>query len=146
MSSAAATQEHPRTIDRKHEFRAWGILWLALSAFCVACAATGVGVYYFLFNSTVLLQSQVATSRGTLGVTGTDLLELVVRDQPRYLLLGDSVTINSDSQGLFLIEDPALDDEGNTVYHQNNDGFRSTDFRDVYGARSPLCRCGDDAR
>jgi uncharacterized protein (DUF1501 family) len=32
------------------------------------------------------------------------------------------------------IEDGALDGEGNTVYHQNNDGFRSTDFRDVYGA------------
>ena len=31
------------------------------------------------------------------------------------------------------IADTALDDEGNTVYTQNANPFRSTDFRDVYG-------------
>ena len=31
------------------------------------------------------------------------------------------------------IDDGALDDEGNTVYTQNANSFRSTDFRDVYG-------------
>jgi uncharacterized protein (DUF1501 family) len=31
------------------------------------------------------------------------------------------------------IDDPALDNEGNTVYTQSANSFRSTDFRDVYG-------------
>jgi uncharacterized protein (DUF1501 family) len=31
------------------------------------------------------------------------------------------------------IDDSALDDEGNTVYTQDANNFRSTDFRDVYG-------------
>jgi uncharacterized protein (DUF1501 family) len=31
------------------------------------------------------------------------------------------------------IDDGALDDDGNTVYAQGADPFRSTDFRDVYG-------------
>jgi uncharacterized protein (DUF1501 family) len=31
------------------------------------------------------------------------------------------------------IADSALDDEGNTVYTQSANPFRSTDFRDVYG-------------
>jgi len=31
------------------------------------------------------------------------------------------------------IADSALDSEGNTVYTQNANPFRSTDFRDVYG-------------
>ena len=31
------------------------------------------------------------------------------------------------------IDSGALDDEGNTVYKQGADAFRSTDFRDVYG-------------
>ena len=31
------------------------------------------------------------------------------------------------------INDPALDDEGNSVYHHSSDDHDSTDFRDVYG-------------
>ena len=31
------------------------------------------------------------------------------------------------------IDETALDDSGNTIYTQNANPFRSTDFRDVYG-------------
>lgn len=103
--SAIVTQETTHAPDKRQERTAWGILWVAFAAFCLTCAASGMGVYFFLFNSTVPMQSLLQVSRGTLGVTGTDLIEQVVRDRPRALLPGDRVTVNPDSQGLLLIRD-----------------------------------------
>ncbi|MCA9911656.1 MAG: hypothetical protein KC519_23535, partial [Anaerolineae bacterium] len=109
--STITTREHPRLRQRSQQNIAWGILWIALGLFFLTIALAGMGVYYFLFRSTVPLQSQLQVSRGTLGVTGTDLIEQVVRgDRQPYLLFGDVVTANPDSQGLLLIDDVRLED------------------------------------
>lgn len=105
MSSAAPIGQQ----QRSNEHLAWGVIWVAFAAFCIVFAAGAVGVYYFLFNSTVPVQTQLRVSRGTLGVTGTDLLELVVRDT-RYLLPGDAVNVPADSQAVLYLDDTRLGD------------------------------------
>ncbi|MCL4248754.1 MAG: hypothetical protein KJ065_11475 [Anaerolineae bacterium] len=108
---STTTREHPRLRQRSQQNVAWGILWIALGLFFLTVALASMGIYYFLFRSTVPLQSQLQVSRGTLGVTGTDLIEQVVRgDRQPYLLFGDVITVNPDSQGLLLIDDVRLED------------------------------------
>jgi hypothetical protein len=92
---------------RSNEQLAWGVIWVAFAAFCLFCAAAGVSIYYFLFNSTIPVQSRLEVSRGTAGVTGTDLLELVVRDS-RFLLPGDAVRVPVDAQSIISLEDTRL--------------------------------------
>ncbi|MCC6612748.1 MAG: hypothetical protein IT320_04670 [Anaerolineae bacterium] len=108
--STTTTREYQRVRNRKQESVAWGVLWIALGLFFAIIALSSMGVYYFLFRSTLPLQSQLEVTRGTLGVTGTDLIEQVVRgDRQPYLSFGDIVTVNPDSQGLLLIDDVRLE-------------------------------------
>jgi len=108
--STTTTHEYQRVRNRKQESVAWGVLWIALGLFCAVVALGSMSIYYFLFRSTVALQSQLEVARGTLGVTGTDLIEQVVRgDRQPYLVFGDIVTVNPDSQGLLLIDDVRLE-------------------------------------
>lgn len=103
-----ATAEH-RTAAPYAEQVTWGILWIAFAAFCLIVGLMGVGLYYFLYNSIVPMPSILHVSRGTLGVTTTDLLELVVRDD-RSLMSGEVVSVPPDTQGVILIDDDS-DDE-----------------------------------
>jgi hypothetical protein len=117
MSVAVAIDKQTQ---RNNERLAWGVIWVAFAIFCIMFAVGAVGVYYFLFNSTVPVQTQLRVSRGTLGVTGTDLLELVVRN-PRYLLPGDAVNIPADSQAVLYLDDTRLGDTFVAAITMRND-------------------------
>jgi hypothetical protein len=111
MTNATTTQEHPQALGSSRVATAWGIIWLGFAVFCVMCAVSVLGVHYFLFNSSVPMLVVVQVSRGTAGVTGTDLIEQVVRDRERPLAFNDAVTINPDSQGLLLVRDLRDEDD-----------------------------------
>jgi hypothetical protein len=103
MATATTTIEHPRA---SHNQRlAWGVVWLAFALFCLLFAGSVIGVYFFLFDSTVPMQVTLNVSRGTAGVTGSDLLELVVRDQEWFVIPGNLITIPADAQGLLFLQD-----------------------------------------
>lgn len=50
--------------------RAWGILLLCFAFFCIICVVTGVGLSYFLFQSTMSLETILQVGRGTGVVSG----------------------------------------------------------------------------
>ncbi len=58
---------------------AWGVLLLSFAVFCVLCIISAIGGYYFLYESTVPMQSQLRVSRGTAVVSGADMIEQAVR-------------------------------------------------------------------
>lgn len=58
---------------------AWGVLLLSFAVFCVLCIVSVIGSYYFLYESTVAMQSQLRVSRGTAVVSGADMVEQAVR-------------------------------------------------------------------
>jgi hypothetical protein len=101
MTTARVEHPHP---DNYASQIAWGVIWMAFGGFCVLAVLLGIGVYYFLYNSIVPMPSILQVSRGTVGVTTTELLELVVRED-RGLLAGEIVSVPPDTQGVILVDD-----------------------------------------
>jgi hypothetical protein len=88
---------------------AWAVMLGAFFTFCGVCAVTVYGTYSFLFQSTVPMTAIAQASRGSIGITGTDLREDVERGE-RALGLTNLVRPNDqDSQGSIVIQDPYRD-------------------------------------
>jgi hypothetical protein len=58
---------------------AWLVLGVSFLVFCSICTAVGVGVNFFLFESTLPLNARLVVARGTVGLAGIDRIEQVVR-------------------------------------------------------------------
>ncbi|MBW4436026.1 MAG: hypothetical protein KME04_02755 [Pleurocapsa minor GSE-CHR-MK-17-07R] len=84
---------------------AWLIIILAFAVFCVICISASLGLQYFLFESTVPMRAELKISRGTAGLTSTDLIEQVVRDR-RDLANSSVVTTDELSQATIDFYDP----------------------------------------
>ena len=106
---------------------AWIVLLGAFACFCILSLGVVFGVYQFLFQSAVALPVSLEVAKGTVGITGADMIEAVERDQRQ---LTDTVTsISTDAlsqatlQFVLPIEDDAADSpllaavtlQGNTV-------------------------------
>ncbi len=46
---------------------AWGVLLIAFAIFCAICVITGIGVNFFLFQSTIPMGSSLSVARGSAG-------------------------------------------------------------------------------
>ncbi|NWG16612.1 MAG: hypothetical protein HXY41_08255 [Chloroflexi bacterium] len=103
MSNAGiALQEGTGRARHDPQRVAWGVLLLAFAMFCLTCVATGVGVYYFLFQSTSPLDMELRVGRGSIGVNQ----QFVPLE--RDLLNGDELSTGTDgqSQATVLFFDP----------------------------------------
>jgi hypothetical protein len=69
----------PLPAQQRSQRIAWGVLLLSFSVFCVLCLLVTLGVHYFFFQSRVAMPSLLVVSRGTAGLTESDLIEQVVR-------------------------------------------------------------------
>lgn len=100
----------PVSRESQHQQRAaWMVLVFAFSVFCVFCLASGLGLRYFLLDSTVPLQSILTVGRGTAGLTGTDLIEQVVRFS-REISNSSVITTDRQSQATLSFYDPYATD------------------------------------
>ncbi|MCY4464302.1 MAG: hypothetical protein OXE46_02060 [Chloroflexi bacterium] len=87
-SAAEIGAAHPERV-------AWMVLLVAFACFCVLTIGIVFGVYQFLFQSAVALPVSLEVAKGTVGITGADLIEAVERDQRN---LTDTVTsISTDA-------------------------------------------------
>jgi hypothetical protein len=86
------------------ERMAWGVLLIAFAIFCVVCAILSIGIYLFLFESNVTMQSLLTVGRGTVIITEADLIEQAVRFR-RELLNGTTISTDSQSQAAILFLD-----------------------------------------
>ncbi|MBK9749758.1 MAG: hypothetical protein IPO91_23695 [Chloroflexi bacterium] len=97
------------SLDRTQRV-AWGVLLISFAIFCLLCVASVIGAYFFLFESTLPMESELRVSRGTAVVVGSDMIEQGVRTG---LQLFNSALISTDT-----ISQAAL-----TVYDQNRENF-----------------------
>ena len=68
MSETAITSSKNAPSRRSDPQRlAWGVLLLAFAIFCVICVVTGLGINFFLFQSTVPMASTLSVARGSAG-------------------------------------------------------------------------------
>lgn len=105
MDNVIAVQPAMRNPERI----AWGILLVAFAIFCLSCVLSMVFVYYFFFESTVMMTVEANPSRGTGGFTGSSLSEQVLR--PRLAPFTSRTTFRTDlpSQIVLSFRDPHLD-------------------------------------
>lgn len=76
---------------------AWSVLLLAFACFCAIFLASAIGIYYFLFQSTVSMDTELTVGRGTAIVRGADLDERP--EQGRRTSFDRLSTIRTDSVG-----------------------------------------------
>jgi len=99
-----------KTEQINHSRIAWVVIVSSFLIFCALCIVTGLVVQYFLFDSTTPLQAVLILGRGTVGVTGTDLIEQIVRDQ-REISPSSEISTYNQSQATISFYDPMATDE-----------------------------------
>lgn len=110
MAQHTNTADNPMPLSHQLERIAWAVMILSCLTFCSLVSFGGYGLYQFLFISTVPLDVTVQASRGTLGITGTDLREEVAQGT-RILTVGSRIRPSDvDSQGGLVIRDPYLNE------------------------------------
>lgn len=87
---------------------AWAVMLIAFGVFCALCVVSGIGVNFFLFQSRVPMPAELVVGRGTVGLTGTDLIETVVRSS-RELFNSAVISTDGQSQATLSFIDPQRD-------------------------------------
>lgn len=111
MAEGAGTLNAPSSsrASERQQRAAWVVLLGAFALFGVLCIGSGLGLRYFLLDSTVSLQSVLTVGRGTAGLTGTDLIEQVVRFS-REISNSSTITTDRQSQAMLSFYDPYAPD------------------------------------
>lgn len=87
---------------------AWGVILVAFAFFCISCAASVVGTYYFLFESSLSLETILHVGRGTAGVRQSGEVE---RAETGHRILATGTVVRTDqtdllSQAYISLSDP----------------------------------------
>ncbi len=86
---------------------AWLVMLAAFALFCTFTLSTALGVYYYLFQSTAPLPVELQVAKGTVGITGADLIETVERESSDLSNTATSISTDSLSQATIQIYDIA---------------------------------------
>ena len=81
---------------------AWLVLWAAFAVFCTLTFILAFAVYFFLFQSTVAMPATLYVAKGTVGITGADLIETVERESET--LTNKPTTISTDSLSQAIVQ------------------------------------------
>jgi hypothetical protein len=90
---AEGTTTLPDTLPRSRidpQRMAWGVLLLSFAIFCSICIITGIGLNYFLFQSSVLIETDVQVGDGSVSVNTSTVYS--------YLSLTSAAELRTDSQ------------------------------------------------
>jgi len=94
------------------ERMAWVVLFIAFVMFCLLSASTVLGIYFFLFESTIPIPTALQVAQGTVGITGADLIERVEREQEDLTNTVTSISTDSQSQATIQFRShPVAEDE-----------------------------------
>jgi hypothetical protein len=106
MSQQVYSADRPMPLSTRLERVAWAVMLASFFTFCTLVTLGGVALYQFLFVSTVPMDVTVQASRGSLGITGTDLREEVVQGARAFPIGGRVRPSDVDSQGEIVLRDP----------------------------------------
>lgn len=93
-----AVAKRPSIDDRqlKAQHLAWVVLLVAFAFFCVLCLASGFGIHYFLFKSTVPMLTELTVGRGTAIVTNPDLTPVPIE---AFMTVSNRAVVRTDQVG-----------------------------------------------
>jgi len=90
---------------------AWIVMLGAFLLFCTVTLSTFFGVAHFLFRSTVAMSAVLEVSKGTVGITGPDLIVAAERERDDLTNSVTSISTDSLSQATIQIKDLGDGDE-----------------------------------
>jgi hypothetical protein len=103
------TQNNRRFLVNNPQTVAWLVVSLSFVLFCVVCAASTFGAYWFFFESTNTLTASLTVSQGSISITYPDLTSETfndVVDNPSVLRSNPTLRIiDTNSQGYLTFED-----------------------------------------
>ncbi len=94
------TPPSPR-INIDPQRRAWGIMLVSFAVFCTVCLITGIGIIYFLFQSSVPLDGTMEVARGSGGITSQEPIRLSAA-----ISNNDGLSTDPLSQATVTLSDP----------------------------------------
>lgn len=83
---------------------AWLTVLTGLLSFCLLCSATGYGLYYFLFQSSVPMTVRMVVSRGSVKLTTLDNTDPLV-DNQQTIDPQTYIDVRDDSQAVLYFQD-----------------------------------------
>jgi len=87
---------------------AWVILLTAFAIFCVICVVSGLGLNYFLLESTVPMQVALEVGRGTAGyLLSGDIDRNVAPQSGHYVTVHERISVDGQSQSVLYFRDNA---------------------------------------
>lgn len=101
-ASITSPNEIPQIQPAAHR-KAWAVLLISFAILCSICLTTGLGIYYFLFLSSVSLDAVSRVGQGSIGVNGQ------FEDLERRLQNGDELSTGGQSQAAIFFYDPQQD-------------------------------------
>lgn len=97
-ASITTPNEIPQIHVAAHR-KAWGVLLISFAIFCAVCLGSGLGVYYYLFLSSVPLDTVARVGQGSIGVNGQ------FEELERSLQNGDELSTGGQSQAALFFYD-----------------------------------------
>lgn len=129
--SAVRTKDSLSGIGNNPQRLAWGVILLAFAAFCVLCVSIGVGVSYFLFQSTLPMDVVLAVGRGSVGIV-EPTNERFSRSQT---VISPSTEISTDSQSQARVAFVGSEEDGQLIADLTLNINSSVNFRSAVRPR-----------
>ena len=95
---AAEPADNPPSAAVSPGRMAWGVLLAAFAVFCLLGFSSLFLVYYYLFQSSVAIPTALHVAQGTVGITGSDLIETVEREWEDLTNTLTGISTDSQSQ------------------------------------------------
>lgn len=121
--------------EDSHSIRrvAWGILIVSFMLYCVICSGVSAGIYVFFFESSVPMSVAMRVGRGTVEITGPDLIRRAERETRDLTALNSSIRTDALSQTTLAFTTP--NPQGELVASVTIKGDTSVNFRGAYAPR-----------
>ncbi len=120
------TNDSPSRFSFTPQTTAWLVVSISFVVFCIVCAASTFGAYWFIFESDTPLTVRLTVSRGTVTMILPDQSKDVVTGQnvQENVQPGTQFTTDSDSQAYLSFEDGYSKQELGSVFLLENSAVR----------------------
>src|SRR5260221_6284428 len=100
------TSKYSNRLMRNPQTTAWVVVVISFALFCVLCATSTFGAYWFLFESGVPLTARLTVSRGAVTVSRPDLSYVINNASSNNLIAAtNALQTDGNSQAYLTFED-----------------------------------------
>src|SRR5689334_20370085 len=123
-----STSKYPSRLMRNPQTTAWVVVLISFALFCVLCATSTFGAYWFFFESGVPLTVRLTVSRGAVTVNRPDLSYIVnTASSKNFIAANSTLQTDANSQAYLTFEDSYSGQLVGTVFLLENSNITFTE-------------------